>query len=274
MEKEQEQFYKCPMCLEIAKDAVESECCNSIFCESCVKVIPNRVCPLCRKGHLRYKSNIVIRRIVNSLKTECSECNEMTTYGNLADHKKKCNKGMVTCKFFRCNQECKKSNFATHLFEVHLEELIHFYSTTNAYPIPSKIPQEVERYERKSEPINPIAILKNDKGNTARLGVSGVFYCLGKLEGNCCCIGICGPTNGCPCASCLKLTIKARNLETGYYVNREGATCKKVNGKIYCGRYFRKIALGHDGYCGPSVGPQCDACQILDGLLLTRYSKV
>lgn len=292
MDKSAEDFYNCPICMEVAKNAVESDCCNSIFCENCLNSLNKQTCPLCRKESIKWKANIVIRRMISSLKTECPDCKEQSTIGNLPDHRKKCIKVTVFCRFPKCEYTSKREDYHSHLVEAHLHDLAELYGTeestekgtldassllsSSKLKLSSSSSSSTSNTLPKSTTIlDPIAFQKNSRGNTAKLGESGSFYCGGKLEGSCnCCDGNCGPTNGCCCKSCMKLNIAARKLEPGYYVNKEGAVCKLVGKTVYCGRYFKKVSFGHDGHCGPNNGPQCEPCKILQNHLSIRYAGV
>lgn len=37
-----------------------------------------------------------------------------------------------------------------------------------------------------------------------------------------------------------------------------GNDIKLSNNKKYCGKFFKKISPFHDGYCGPTNGPECN----------------
>lgn len=136
--------------------------------------------------------------------------------------------------------------------------------------------------------VDPIAITRNNGGNVARLGLTGKYYCNGFLSGKCLCtelvnrlglspVNTCGPVNGCNCVSCMQLDLKSRRLPEGYLVNREGANARLgPNGIFYCGRFSKDLVDRGDcdGYCGPENGPNCDPCQELDVLKLTRYASL
>ena len=91
-----------------------------------------------------------------------------------------------------------------------------------------------------------------------------------------CCDGNCGPTNGCNCSLCMKLDVKARKLPKGWYVNRDGCSCRKSKetGHMYCGRLVMQNQQNCDGYCGPTNGPNCEPCRILHNQLTNRYRNV
>lgn len=68
--------------------------------------------------------------------------------------------------------------------------------------------------------------IKNSKGKFSQLGLSGKYYCGGKLIGICgCCDGNCGPSNGENCDECMAADLKRYNLPKGYLVNTDGVPC-------------------------------------------------
>ena len=88
-----EDEFLCPICLELAEDAVETECCNHAYCEEHAKTIAagGGTCPTCRTTPFRYKSAIMVRRMINNLTTECPFCKSSNVQrGNLEDHKRIC----------------------------------------------------------------------------------------------------------------------------------------------------------------------------------------
>ena len=69
----------------------------------------------------------------------------------------------------------------------------------------------------------------------------------------------------------MKLDI--RGLPCGTLVNRHGSTSSRSNqtGLFYCGMKVMVGVQGCDGYCGPTNGPNCQACKILQSQANTRY---
>ncbi|CAF4049225.1 unnamed protein product [Rotaria sordida] len=119
----------------------------------------------------------------------------------------------------------------------------------------------------------------NSRGQYARLGNTGKFYCGGTLdERRCnCCNDICGPTSGCNCSACMLLDIQKRALPRGWFVNSDGASarCSRVRPTtFYCGRQVMPDDGRSDGYCGPTDGPQCTACQRLNEQRNDRYGEI
>jgi len=106
----------------------------------------------------------------------------------------------------------------------------------------------------------------NSKGNPVCIGDNGVFYCgryIGNnLKGS---DGYCGPTNGPQCHPCKILQNHQPRLHTLQpNSNIAGARiCLGEDGKFYCGRFIGNSLAGSDGYCGPTSGPQCSPCIVL-----------
>ena len=128
----------------------------------------------------------------------------------------------------------------------------------------------------EAQNMDRIATARNDNGHTARLGRTGKYYCGKRLDvAYCrCCNGYCGPNAGCNCSACMKLDVKRRRLPLGWLVNSEGYPARVSEGRFYCGRCVMVRNLFCDGYCGPTNGPNCDACQILQRLASTRYHRI
>ena len=66
--------------------------------------------------------------------------------------------------------------------------------------------------------------------------------------------GICGPSNWANCPACR--TLKNPKVDE---IIRSGRW-QGWSGLFYCGRWFGVCEPGHDGYCGPDIGPPCPEC--------------
>ena len=75
--------FECPICYEIADDAVETSCCHQLFCDKCLKCV--ETCPLCRKK-FKVSPNFSIRRIIGTLKVNCEYCHEEYARSDLKHH--------------------------------------------------------------------------------------------------------------------------------------------------------------------------------------------
>ena len=74
----------------------------------------------------------------------------------------------------------------------------------------------------------------------------------------------------------MELDVETRKLGKGYLVNRKGFVSRVSNktGKFYCGRKVGVLGSYHDGYCGPTNGPNCQSCQYLDFYAPKKYSNL
>ena len=89
----------CPICLDMIEDAMETPCCNNIFCEKCI--IRTHVCPICTSEyfHRQLIPNIPMRRLINEIVTKCKNegCEVECTRANLPKHLEVCLYEKVSC---------------------------------------------------------------------------------------------------------------------------------------------------------------------------------
>jgi hypothetical protein len=246
----------CPICIEICSDAVETNCCSQLICENCSLGL--RTCPICRAEPLGVTINKSVRRMIGSMPATCS-CGYSTTRADLKAHEMVCPMKPATCTVKNCEFTGCREAFLKHVAEQHSKEVIAYFSTPQ---------QEMP----KSAPIRDCI----GKIGNARIGASGKYYCGQRLNVNCsCCNGLCGPGDGCNCQSCMLLDIAARALPKGFLVNREGRTARAGSDNMWhCGAKVMRGVPGCDGWCGPTNGPQCLACQRLQAQLSTRYNSI
>jgi hypothetical protein len=124
------EFLNCPICLELAQNAVECEKCNNLMCEPCVQRLKKKECPSCREI-LTVRPSILARRMIGSLPQSClNDCGTITTIGNMADHLKKCANRKFTCN--ECIFEGNKSEFVLHINMIHEQKLIELFDKQHA----------------------------------------------------------------------------------------------------------------------------------------------
>jgi len=181
----------------------------------------------------------------------------------------------------QANSQYRVHNSATSIspFDSHSIMLYHsteFYKIENGDPI-YFLMGSIEKSERRSymSPIDRICLnyiwppaRRSEPGFTYQPKIStrtGLYYCgrnvtsdhnypAGNLTN-----GFCGPNNGPNCDACRVLhnpKIPQTNV-LGVKV------WQGSSGLFYCGVYFRKVDLYHDGYCGPNNGRPCDGCYAL-----------
>jgi hypothetical protein len=241
----------CKVCYELTVDILETVCCHQLLCASCIACLTS--CPVCRNPRLAANTNVVIKRMVGSLPATC-ECGYVTTREGLKPHEaSSCPIKQFTCSVASCAYSGRLSEFLTHVIAQHPQETIKAFTSA-----PSNEPRDCI----------------GRRGN-ARLGSNGKYYCGQRLNGSCtCCNGFCGPTNGCNCEACMRLDIEARALPPLHLVNKEGRTSRPNGGFWYCGAKVLSASISCDGWCGPSNGPQCRVCELLQRQVSSRYSSL
>ena len=220
----------CGLCNFIAKRAVESNCCSSIYCQDCSTNIN-----LCRKCNYActFSSSAALRRLIDMIPELCIYCNERFLHKNIIEHSSHCPNYPQPCNL--CHNPIPHQEFFQHLAENHQNFILE-----NIYG---------------GDTLHLVLGQKTNKaGRVARLGTTGK-YCCG------CCDGNCGPSNGCNCVPCLILDIEMRSLPKKFFVNKIGRICSMTTKGIYCGAKAINDP-GTDGHCGPNNGPRCEECKV------------
>ncbi len=107
-------YLQCPICLDIAKNAVECEACHNLMCDQCVSDLRKKECPACRKENFKVAPSILARRMIGAMPQQCPNlCGTTTTVSNMVDHLKKCTNRKFECSL--CQFEGKKADFVSHL---------------------------------------------------------------------------------------------------------------------------------------------------------------
>lgn len=185
-------------------------------------------------------------------------------------------------KYFDVKFDLLKGEFETHQY------LAELGSLTKLDPLSIMLycEDEVMRYKKSSDPIWKLKIgsKENDElSELDKLGLNlvypssygydnykpevsenGMIYCGRKVmarhnfpgqdmtNG-----GRCGPKNGPNCPACRVFMsdkteiIKKKELFQG------------MSGRVYCGKFFKKLSDEHDGNCGPNNGESCPNCSEL-----------
>lgn len=116
----------CPICLKLAVDAVESDCCGAIFCESCIIKIEKKECPLCRNYNFKYHNALGIRKLIRNLPVMCAHnCGHKDSNENMKKHYHSCPLRDYKCNVNGCNIVSKKEEFLNHLIVEHSSVLIN-----------------------------------------------------------------------------------------------------------------------------------------------------
>ena len=116
---------KCPICLELVSDPVQTSC-GHLFCGKCIKGI--KQCPVDRKHFTTTPSpDHFNHRRVHSFKVKCPNKGGCQWQGNLGDANKHtdtdCDYQFVMCRNERCNVKIERRNLVDHMNCVCLERM-------------------------------------------------------------------------------------------------------------------------------------------------------
>lgn len=117
---------KCPVCLEIAKRAIETDCCHTIACYECAVRCDS--CPICRHW-LYFKEALFVRRLINDLPESCMYCNYTGTIGTIATHDSKCPHKTIKCRVNGCTEVLQRKNYVEHFQFKHSDKLMNFFES-------------------------------------------------------------------------------------------------------------------------------------------------
>ena len=124
-EKMIEESAFCPICLKIAEDAMEAECCGQIFCNKCINKVESNLCPICRRVNLKVHSSLTMRKLIKTLPVKCIHgCGFTDTMENIKKHYFVCKSRDFTCKINKCGVVLKKSEFLCHVIDIHEDVII------------------------------------------------------------------------------------------------------------------------------------------------------
>ncbi len=250
-----EDYYTCHVCLQVADDAVETECCHHVFCEHCIAAwyVTHKECPLCRKHMFTWTVSTFLRQVIADKPMVCPfGCGKGFPRSELKSHTDLCESREFICTLGDCKFKSKRADFLAHIFSQHDGVVLDRFDRSKYKPqepvaeAAAPAVNLANEYKFKKG-LNLCAGVMNSAGHLARLGSTGKFYCGEHVDGKCgCCDGTCGPTNGCNCVACMRLDIAIRSLPKGYLVNKCGRIAKYVpeSGLFYCN-------------CDPEGGSRC-----------------
>ena len=135
-----ENDYTCPICVETAKEAVESSCCGQVYCLACANMIKSQNgCPLCKHGTFQFQTSKLARRLINSLPTVCPNpnCGFNTTFSELSSHLAKCPAAVLKCNIGSCTFSSIRNDFLHHVFQAHETQIIDFCKKTDSIAQPN-----------------------------------------------------------------------------------------------------------------------------------------
>ena len=255
MEESMANFFECALCFDTAEDAVETNCCHRIYCFGCSQQIEKEYknCPICKKVNVKFSISHPIRRMIGSMPAQCpNKCNMRITRSSLKEHLiKYCPNKKNPCTVKGCKFEYplgNKISYCNHISQTHHTIMLQSFDYYNKNVIDNDGKDNNDNNNNNEKKGNedeskmgamigpngnnindrrrfmdPRMSQRNERGNIAKLGSSGKFYC-GKRSGiTCnCCDGNCGPTNGHNCIACMRLDLKMRGLLPKNVNNQNG----------------------------------------------------
>ncbi len=138
---------------------------------------------------------------------------------------------------------------------------------------------QIPTHLKQFKPLHPctsgLTMMTLDRVPSRRSAENGHFYC-GRYNmynvPNC--DGCCGPTNGPNCQACRRADdMVGRGTAT---LNLDQVYCwySCETHSFYCNRNVLYNVPNCDGYCGPTNGPNCNACRGLDELKRNGYIQI
>lgn len=133
--------FRCAICLDTARDAVESDCCHQLYCAACISGVLQ--CPTCRRWHLTVRPNMILRRLINEIPTACEYCHQLVARSDLHTHKASCEQQPIACAAPTCAFVGPRDALLRHLANTHREHLLKNYTRLfTETPLPRVVPQE------------------------------------------------------------------------------------------------------------------------------------
>lgn len=255
----------CRICNRPPVEAVETDCCQAIYCLECTVISQSQPCINCRRYPFTWKESLIARQMTSFIPYQCPQCQEKMTMGNSEQHYYQCSSRIRKCDINDCTFEAPNDEFFAHLIQNHKKEVLLSFDKDAKAKLQSSVnTSSVLKAKENQLPLEAQA-------QKARIGSSGKYYCGGRLETNCsCCNGHCGPDNGCNCRLCMALDIRSRGLAPGNWVNRNGSVSRPQKGALYCGEIAKEV-FGVNLRCDPLAKIQCKACKTLQSQIKDRY---
>jgi len=132
---------QCPVCLDLAENAMELSCCHALYCEFCINGIANKTCPSCRHPSITYTPSIMGRRLIGSMVINCPlGCGATLPKSNMKSHANSCAMKQYECNQKDCKFKATKDEFVHHIVTSHTDQLVATFSKIEE--VPSKASQQ------------------------------------------------------------------------------------------------------------------------------------
>ena len=127
-------FLECKICMSLAREAVETNCCHQIFCSSCLidynSSGPDKPCPMCRNPSIKFSLAHLAMRMIGSLPQSCPyECGHKTSRSEMEQHLLKCKLRRYHCALLSCQFSGNRDQFIKHFADMHSDCIINDYTT-------------------------------------------------------------------------------------------------------------------------------------------------
>ena len=131
--------FRCAICLETARDAVDSDCCHQLYCAACTQRLTQ--CPTCRRSPFTVRSNVMLRRLINEIPTPCEHCKKMVALSDRDAHNAACEQRPIACTAPRCAFVGVRDALLKHMTTAHRDQLLKNYTRVFAEERPV-VPEE------------------------------------------------------------------------------------------------------------------------------------
>ena len=241
--------FVCPICLQLATQAVEVTCCSKIYCQEHAESTFRKFksCSCCKSPHMDWHPSGIARRVISEIKVPCDYCDKQIEFGSMPRHLAQCPQKPSSCKI--CSECMPQSELAKHTIRLHEDEARQWLtdyaiSQSRVQGAPAKAMPGANRGGR-----NLFDPVENREGNGSRIGRVAKYYCGQRQTVKCaCCDGHCGEDDGCNCDACMEADVKRWNLAHGHLVNTVGYVCqvRKVGkgARVSC---FRLVSVKEGG---------------------------
>ena len=143
---------RCPVCLRIAHDPVETDCCSHVLCRVCAsKVIErNSGCPICRKTLIHITNSHFPSRLIGACPGKCPFCELIMPQTCLEDHKEICPEALYACSI--CLELIPTKDIEIHDIRNHSEYKREFDSLDSSLEDFDDLVDHLEQIHRPDYP--------------------------------------------------------------------------------------------------------------------------
>ena len=100
-----DRHFTCSICLNVLRNPVETNCCQTLFCDSCIAHWLNNssLCPQCKQVlSVQVRPNRILMNILNEMLFKCNFCEDRIRYEDSQRHKTHCRALNFVCPAKDC----------------------------------------------------------------------------------------------------------------------------------------------------------------------------